>query len=195
MVVVVLGRSLSVKVLAVLVGVVEARVLGVADDEVDELVVMASHCQVVNAHAHDVVVVPGHKKIAHVRLEVCILGWLRLLRVVVDLVVVAHQVEATDIVLHKDLVVVAGDLESLLLASDASVLVVGVDYVLRKVLHVVLVLILSEGLLLMLVRVVVMMMMTVLVLICLGLSMVMVVVRVAVIRNLIILLHSNLKES
>lgn len=88
---------------------------------------MASHVQVVNAHVLQIVVVSSHIEIVHMRYEALGLSWLRLLRLVVYLVVVTHEIKAHDLILNENLVVVAIDLEGLLSASDALVLVVSVD--------------------------------------------------------------------
>lgn len=107
--------------------VVESRVLDVVQDQAHELVVVPRHIQVVNAQSLQVVVMSSHIKIVDVGHESRVLSGLSLLLVVVDLVVVAHEVEAVHLVLHEDLVVVTIDLETLLGASDALVLVMSID--------------------------------------------------------------------
>lgn len=107
--------------------VIVASVLDVKEYQINELVVVASHVQVVNAHVLQIVVVSSHIEIVHMRYEALGLSWLRLLRLVVYLVVVTHEIKAHDLILNENLVVVAIDLEGLLSASDALVLVVSVD--------------------------------------------------------------------
>lgn len=107
--------------------IVESCVLDIVQDQPHELVVVARHIQVVNAQPLQVVVMSSHIKIVDVRHESWVLSGLRLLLVVVDFVVVAHEVKAAHLILHKDLVVVSIDLETLLGPCDALVLVMSID--------------------------------------------------------------------